>query len=78
MLLAHDGEDVQDQLVALSPERARKIGQSARRRILAHHTYRERARQVDAVLRGLRAPRERNYVEARAAVDGRVAWKVQP
>ncbi len=87
VLLAHDGDGVQDQLVALSPEHAREIGEAARRRILAHHTYRERARQVDAVLRGLRAWREvearagsraRNDVEARAGARGRVAWKVQP
>jgi spore maturation protein CgeB len=37
-------------LRALTPEQARRIGQAAKRRVLAGHTYSERAKQVEAVL----------------------------
>jgi len=55
VLLAANGDEVASQLEALTPERAREIGNAARRRILAEHTYERRARQVDEILRGLRA-----------------------
>lgn len=52
VLVAGDAGEVAAHLEALSPERARRIGAAARRRILAGHTYAHRARQVEAVLAG--------------------------
>jgi spore maturation protein CgeB len=51
ILVARDGRDVADLLAALTPERARAIGEAARRRALAEHTYARRADEVDALLR---------------------------
>jgi len=50
VLLARDGDEVARHMASLTEERARAIGEAARRRILAHHTYAERARQVEALL----------------------------
>jgi spore maturation protein CgeB len=55
VLVASSGDDVADYLRALTPGGAREIGQSARRRVLAEHTYSRRALEVEAVLDG-RAP----------------------
>jgi spore maturation protein CgeB len=55
VLVARDGQDVAEQLAALTPERARTIGQAALRRVLAEHTYELRAAEVDAVLRRTKA-----------------------
>ncbi len=44
-----------EQLRGLSAERARAIGEAARRRVLAEHTYAHRALKVEEVL-GWRAP----------------------
>jgi spore maturation protein CgeB len=52
VLLAADGAEVAALLEALNPERARRIGEAARRRILAKHTYAERARIVEETLTG--------------------------
>ena len=52
VLLAHDGDEVATLLEALTPERARAIGQAALRRVLAEHTYLHRADQVEAILEG--------------------------
>ncbi len=43
ILVAHDGEEVAAHLRALTPERARAIGQAALARVLADHTYAHRA-----------------------------------
>lgn len=51
VLLARDGLDVANHLEALTQERAREIGQAALARVLSDHTYRQRAAQVDAILR---------------------------
>ncbi len=51
VLVARDGADVADHLQALTPERARAIGEAARRRTLAEHTYARRGAEVDALLR---------------------------
>jgi len=51
VLVARDGQDVAEQLAALTPARARAIGEAARQRILAEHTYSRRAAEVDALLR---------------------------
>jgi spore maturation protein CgeB len=54
VLLAADGAEVAALLDALTPERARRIGTAGRRRILARHTYAERARIVEETLTGAR------------------------
>ena len=51
ILVARDGKDVVAHLAALTPERARAIGEAARRRVLAEHTYARRGAEVDALLR---------------------------
>ena len=53
-----DGGELAHHLSSLTPTRAAAIGQAARRRLLAEHTYEQRARQVDEILRGRRAPQE--------------------
>ena len=52
ILLADTGEAVAAIVAQLSTAEARRIGQAARSRILAEHTYAHRARQVVAVLHG--------------------------
>jgi spore maturation protein CgeB len=47
VLVAADGAEVAAHLEALDPERARAIARRARARILAQHTYRQRARQFN-------------------------------
>jgi spore maturation protein CgeB len=51
VLVARDGKDVADHVAALTPERARAIGEAARARILSEHTYARRGAQLDALLR---------------------------
>ncbi len=51
VLVARDGQDVAEQLQALTPDHARRIGEAGRRRVLAEHTYAQRAVIVDGVLR---------------------------
>jgi spore maturation protein CgeB len=51
VLVARDGQDVADQLGALTEERARAIGEAALARVLAEHTYTHRGEQVDALWR---------------------------
>jgi spore maturation protein CgeB len=51
VLVARDGQDVADHVRALTPERAKTIGDAALRRVLAEHTYAHRGEQVDALLR---------------------------
>jgi spore maturation protein CgeB len=52
VLVAADGDAVAAHLEALTPERARAIGDAAFRRVMASHTYGHRAAQVEAVLEG--------------------------
>lgn len=52
VLVARDGDGVAQHLRSLTAERARAIGEAGRRRVLAHHTYAHRARQVQRVLEG--------------------------
>ncbi|WP_260599956.1 CgeB family protein [Sphingomonas endolithica] len=49
VLVARDGQDVVDHMTALTPERARAIGEAALARVLAEHTYEHRAGAVDAL-----------------------------
>ena len=51
VLVARDGADVAEHLRALTPERARAIGQAGRARVLAQHTYARRAVILDTLLR---------------------------
>jgi spore maturation protein CgeB len=50
ILVAADGEQVAELLDSLTPRIAPEIAERARARILAHHTYAHRARQVNALL----------------------------
>ncbi|HWI57759.1 MAG TPA: glycosyltransferase [Bacillota bacterium] len=52
VLVAENGDAVAEHLAALTPERARAIGQAAYRRILGEHTYAHRADQLEKVLAG--------------------------
>jgi spore maturation protein CgeB len=51
VLVARDGAEVAAHLEALTPERARRIGEAGRARILAGHTYERRGVEVDEILR---------------------------
>nr|WP_269141532.1 glycosyltransferase [Sphingomonas sp. IC-56] len=55
VLVARDGQDVAEHLKALTPERARAIGDAALARVLAEHTYELRGHQVHAILTEQRA-----------------------
>jgi spore maturation protein CgeB len=57
VIVARDGRDVSEALEGLTPERARAIGEAARARVLAEHTYDLRAMQVEATLGELAARR---------------------
>jgi spore maturation protein CgeB len=50
VLVAEDGDRVVSILSSLSSERAHIIGENARRRVLAEHTYAMRALQVESIL----------------------------
>ena len=55
ILVAGSGVAVADHVEALTPQRARAIGEAARRRVLAGHTYAHRALELEAALEN-RAP----------------------
>jgi len=55
VLVARDGDQVAAQIELLDPARAREIGDRARRRVLAEHTYERRAALVEDVLSAVRA-----------------------
>ncbi|HEU4961694.1 MAG TPA: glycosyltransferase [Sphingomonas sp.] len=55
VLVARDGQDVAAHLEALTTDRARAIGEAARRRVLAEHTYQLRAAEVDRLFKAERA-----------------------
>ena len=50
VLVARNGEAVAEHLCALMPEGARRIGEAARKRVLAEHTYAHRAAQLEKLL----------------------------
>lgn len=52
VLVARSGEEVVEHLRALTPGRARRIGDAARLRILSQHTYAHRAAQLETILKG--------------------------
>jgi spore maturation protein CgeB len=51
VLVARDGRDVAEHVRNLTAERAHEIGHAALERVLAEHTYADRGKQVDALLR---------------------------
>jgi spore maturation protein CgeB len=62
VLVARDGADVAAHVKGLTPERAKAIGEAARARILAEHTYSRRGAEVDRILRQQRAARPQRSV----------------
>ncbi|HLV21395.1 MAG TPA: glycosyltransferase [Polyangiaceae bacterium] len=50
VLVARDGAEVAAHVAALTPARRRALGQAARRRMLAEHTYAHRVLEVEQVL----------------------------
>jgi spore maturation protein CgeB len=61
VLVARDGTDVAAHVEALTPERAKAIGEAGRARILAEHTYERRGAELDKLLRSeAAAKRERS------------------
>ena len=58
VLVAASGADVAHHLAGLTPERAREIGQAARRRVLAEHTYAHRAIELETILLGASVARK--------------------
>lgn len=58
LLVAQNGEEVAELLAALPPERAQAIGQAARARALAEHTYAHRAAEVEALLENTQSTRK--------------------
>lgn len=56
VLVAHDGGEVAAAVAALTPARAKAIGDRARRRVLSEHTYEHRAAEVEAFLNGIDQP----------------------
>lgn len=55
ILVADDGDAVIEHLRRLTPERAQTIGDSARRRVLAEHSYTQRAEAFERAVTGARA-----------------------
>ncbi|MDQ6694667.1 MAG: glycosyltransferase [Chloroflexota bacterium] len=55
ILVAHNGAEVAEHLAALTPERARAIGDAAYKRVHAEHTYAHRAAQLEGLLINLRS-----------------------
>ena len=51
ILVAASAEEVAQLVRSVDDDRARRIGQAGRARALADHTYTQRARQMDAILR---------------------------
>ncbi|MDQ2777815.1 MAG: glycosyltransferase, partial [Acidobacteriota bacterium] len=51
VLVAHDGEEVARLIESVTIEQAHAIGDAARKRILAHHTYAKRGQLVNTILK---------------------------
>jgi spore maturation protein CgeB len=52
VLVAGNGDEVAGHLRQLTPEKARKIGHAAHTRVLAEHTFTQRAEQIEKILEG--------------------------
>ncbi|QJR80589.1 glycosyltransferase [Alteromonas pelagimontana] len=57
VLVARNGDEVTAHLQNLSVERAKSIGQAARARVLAEHTYSHRAEQFEQIMKAERTSR---------------------
>jgi spore maturation protein CgeB len=68
ILVAHDGDEVAALARAYPPERARRIGENARRRIFAEHTYAHRAKQLDDLFHGAKPAWNGDRFQAKDAV----------
>jgi spore maturation protein CgeB len=53
ILVAASGDEVAEHLARLTPQQARRIGDRARRRAVAEHTYEQRVDRLEAVLGGV-------------------------
>ena len=62
VIVINDARDVARALALLTPQRARQIGEGARRRVLREHTYNQRAQIVDRVLSELIAAKDKQAV----------------
>ena len=62
VIVINDARDVARALASLTPQRARQIGEGARRRVLREHTYNQRAQIVDRVLSELVAAKDQQAV----------------
>jgi len=62
VLVARDGQEVAELLAALTPERARAIGEAALHRVADEHTYARRAAEADALFREHAARRRERSV----------------
>lgn len=62
VLVARDGRDVAEHVRALTPDRAKAIGEAARQRILREHTYARRGAEVDAILKAEAAQKRERSV----------------
>ncbi len=51
LLTANDGTEAASKLLALSPDKATELGRNAREYVLANHTYEDRARHMDRIIR---------------------------
>jgi spore maturation protein CgeB len=69
ILVAASGEEVVEHVRTLSTARARSIGERARRRALAEHTYASRAAELEAVLDAAVARRDRTATPLRGAAS---------
>jgi len=76
VLVAASGDAVAAHLDALTPERARSIGDAAYRRILAEHTYAHRARQIEAEFEGRGIVRGRSRVASRTSAAEQATQEV--
>lgn len=54
IMVAQNGCEVREHLLKLTPSDARAIGEAARKRILAEHTYTHRAAKLEALLTGFK------------------------
>jgi spore maturation protein CgeB len=66
VLVAVNGEEVAKIIRELDIEQARRIGEAARKRVVAEHTYEQRARLVDATLADIVASMAEPAVNMRA------------
>jgi spore maturation protein CgeB len=69
ILVAHDGAEVAEIMRELTPERAKSLGDAARRRVLAEHTYDQRVLLLEKLLDAKMAARATTGQELEHSVD---------